>query len=580
MEADILTRYKSLDYPLPETNLAWRMREAGVENFGKTGAPDELALPEPADDEVLVRVDAIGICFSDVKLITQGSGHPRITGRDLAADPVTAGHEVSLTVVRSGAKWQDQYKPGSRYIVQADVYYRGASLAYGYVLPGGMQQYGIVGEPVLNGDEGSYLIPVEADISYAEAALVEPWTCVVAAYRIYPRRALKSGGVTLVVGAADGSYTLGDTLCADGAPSKLILAGIGGGVKIDMFECTGTEIVEIDALSADAVKPLSQERTGGSGFDDVIVLGAPTVELAEELGANLARNAVMAVVADTPISGPARLDVGRVHYDYIDYVGTSSGNAAEAYAKSRDSEFIAGGTAWFIGAAGPMGQMHVQRAVRMADGPSKILCTDVDDERLDYLKATVDGPAAARGIEIVYLNPITAGEEGLENAIRTMTDGDGFDDIVVLAPVTALIEGAIPHLAEGGLMNIFAGVPRGTIAKIDLSVAYMKGNRFVGSSGSRPQDMVDTLRMTESGELPTLHSMAAVGGIDAMAEGLRGVKEAHFPGKTVIFPHVRLPLTALTELKDAAPEVYAKLEDGKFWTDEAEQELLKAGLEI
>ncbi len=44
---------------MPSTNLAWRMKEAGVENFGKDG-PDSLPLVKPKDDEVLVRVDAIG----------------------------------------------------------------------------------------------------------------------------------------------------------------------------------------------------------------------------------------------------------------------------------------------------------------------------------------------------------------------------------------------------------------------------------------------------------------------------------------------------------------------------------------
>jgi len=36
------------------------MYEAGVENFGKTGEPDELPLAKPKAGEVLVRVDAIG----------------------------------------------------------------------------------------------------------------------------------------------------------------------------------------------------------------------------------------------------------------------------------------------------------------------------------------------------------------------------------------------------------------------------------------------------------------------------------------------------------------------------------------
>lgn len=579
--SDTLDRYRKMERTLPDRNLAWQMKEAGVENFGKDGV-DSLPLARPKDDEVLLRVDAIGICFSDVKLITQGSTHPRITGRDLAAEPVIAGHEVSLTVIEAGSKWKDTYKPGSRYIVQADVYYKGVNLAYGYALAGGMQQYGIVGEPILNGDEGSYLIPVKPDTGYAEAALVEPWTCVVAAYRITPRKTLKSGGVTLIVQTEEGDYSINGAICSAGAPAKLILAGVSESLASGICNCGGckAEVVKIGKLNTDAVKALNQERAGGKGFDDVIVLGTPDPELAEALGENLANRAVMAIIADRPMSRPVKIDIGRVHYDYIDYVGTKSKSVADAYTSSRKSELKAGGSVWFLGAAGAMGSMHVQRAAKMTDGPKKFLCTDVDNYRMDCLKASIADYVRDNGIEVIYVNPVEQGQKAVDEAIQKITGAKGFDDIVVLVPVSALIESAIPHLAEGGLMNIFAGVPRGTIATLDLSATFMKGNRFVGSSGSRPQDMVDTLGYTESGDLPTRSSLAAIGGIDAMAEGVRAVKEARFPGKTVIFPHIQMPLTALTDLDKVMPNVFAKLKDGKFWTQEAEEELLKSKLEI
>jgi len=36
------------------------------------------------------------------------------------------------------------------------------------------------------------------------------------------------------------------------------------------------------------VKPLREERTGGRGFDDIIILGTPEPDLAEALAASLA----------------------------------------------------------------------------------------------------------------------------------------------------------------------------------------------------------------------------------------------------------------------------------------------------
>lgn len=579
--SDVLAKYKNMDYKLPETNTAWRMKEAGVENFGKDG-PDILPWVKPNDNEILVRVDAIGICFSDVKLITQGSSHPRITGRDMVADPVTPGHEVSLTVVEAGANWKDIYKPASRYIVQADVFYKGASIAYGYVLPGGMQQYGIIGEEILDGDEGSYLIPVKDKTGYAEAALVEPWTCVVASYRIKPRKSLKAGGVTLIVGCADADYSFDGLIDLNNAPAKIILAGVDAKIASELInQLQGkAETVVIDKITVDSIVALTQERTGAAGFDDVIVLGTPEPELVEALGENLAKHSVMAIAADKPISRPVKIDVGRVHYDYIDYVGTKSRVIADAYSSSRVSELTLGGSVWFVGAAGAMGSMHVQRAAKMANGPKKMLCTDVDDYRMECLKASIADNVREHGIEVIYVNPVREGQAAVDKAIEEITGGCGFDDIIILVPAAALIEQAIPHLAKDGLMNIFAGVPRGTIATLDLSTTFMKSNRFVGSSGSGLQDIIDTLGYTESGELPTRNSLAAIGGIDAMAQGVAAVKEATFPGKTVIFPSIELPLTALTDLDKAMPNVFAKLKDGKFWTNEAEEELLRSTLDI
>jgi hypothetical protein len=52
--------------------------------------------------------------------------------------------------------------------------------------------------------------------------------------------------------------------------------------------------------------------------------------------------------------------------------------------------------------------------------------------------------------------------------------------------------------------------------------------------------------------------------------------EGRFAGKIVIFPQITgLPLTGVTELKEAYPEVAAELKAGQIWTPEAEQVLIE-----
>ena len=271
------------------------------------------------------------------------------------------------------------------------------------------------------------------------------------------------------------------------------------------------------------------------------------------------------------------LDIGRIHYNWHYYLGTPTTNPANSYfLSSRSSDLLSGGTAWFIGAGGPMGQMHVQRAVQHAYPPRRIVATDVDTVRLASVVERFGTMAKERGIDLVTINPKEMSAEAFDAELHRLTDGHGFSDIVSMVPVASLIEHAADFLASGGWFNIFAGVARGTMAKLDVNAIVQKRVRFLGSSGSSLADMQETLRRVESDELSTNASLAAIGGMSAAKEGLQAVKEGWFPGKTLIFPLIHdLPLTPLSELQAKYPTVYAKLKDGQFWTQEAEEELLR-----
>ena len=107
-----LDEYKRADAPLPETYRAWQVFGAGLENVGRGGEPVTVPLREPADDEIVVRIDVLGLCLSDMKIIALGSEHPRLRGRDLAKDPTVLGHECACTVVKAGKNRQDRFHAG------------------------------------------------------------------------------------------------------------------------------------------------------------------------------------------------------------------------------------------------------------------------------------------------------------------------------------------------------------------------------------------------------------------------------------------------------------------------------------
>ena len=563
---DKLEEYRRSTAPLPAHYLLWPLYGAGVENFGKEGQTIEVPLNTYGPDELLIRHDACGLCFSDIKVITQGQNHPRIF-KDMKTDPVVLGHEVSMTVVGVGENLKDRYKVGDRLSMEPEVVSKGRVLAYGYWFQGGLSQYSVIGPEYYDSDLGNNLILVEPDTGYAEIGLAEPWACVVAAYTLKYRTGLKPGGTLWVIGAGDQrTFTIESGFEADSHPNRLLLTNVpeafAGWLKQRAAELN-IEVIDVPELSALPVEFV----------DDIVVLGADP-DLIEKVSPYLDQFGVLAIMAQEPMARKVSVDVGRIHYHRWVYVGSTGLDVAKAYsAVPVRSALKPGGKAWFVGAGGPMGRMHVQRAIEFHNPPATIVCSDVSDMRLEELCSTFADQAREKGIRFICLNPMNKAD--FEAGMAEFKQ-DGFDDVIVLAPVAPVIADAGTHLAQDGVMNIFAGVARGTMAGLDLSKAYLKNARVIGHSASGMEDMLLVLDKTYTGELSPNRSVAAVGSLSAARDGLQAVKDATLAGKVVIYPNIKeLPLTPLPELKEKLPTVYALLNERGEWTNEAEAEFLR-----
>ncbi|MBZ0301462.1 MAG: alcohol dehydrogenase catalytic domain-containing protein [Anaerolineae bacterium] len=568
-----LDEYRQAEAPLPSVNHIWPLYGAGFDNLGDHGHPIERPMPTYGPDQLLVRHDACGLCFSDIKVIKLGQEHPRILREDLSTNPITLGHEVSMTVVGVGENLRDRYHIGDRFIVQADIFVNGTGYAYGYEIQGGLSEYNVIDQRILNGDDGNYLLPVQPDTGYAESALTEPWACVIAAYQLKYRTALKPGGVTWIIGTSPDDatpYTISSGFDAMSSPAQVLLtnvpAAFAAWVK-DQAAKLGVEVTEVSELTNPPITMV----------DDIILLGAdPTI--VETVSPHLADFGICAIIADEAPARKVSIDMGRVHYNRWLYVGGRSPDIARAYSDvPARATLKPGGRALFVGAGGPMGRMHVQRAIQLANGPATVVCSDVSDLRLNDLRDSFEAEAKEKGVEFICLNPTNKSE--YEAGIAPFR-AQGFDDVIVLAPVPSVISDSATYLAPRGIMNVFAGVARGTLTELNLGDLYLKDVRWFGHSASSIDDLRQMLHQAESGELSPNRAVAAVGSLNAARDGLAAVRDATFPGKVVIFPHIKeMPLTPLGELKDKLPSVYAKLKDGREWTVEAEQEFLKLMLE-
>lgn len=568
-------RYQSPDAPVADETHTWNMYGPGLENVGRNGKPECESVPEPSDDQLLVRVDAVGMCFSDVKLIQQGGQHPKMYNRDLSTEPTRLGHEAALTVLRVGQNLRDTYSPGQRLAMQPDIYQNGKSTAYGYTIPGGLIQFHLIGSEVLNADDGSYILTVGEGLGYAETALTEPWACVEGAYTQRRRLTPQVGGTMWIVGQPGDTteYTFSQFL---DAPTTIVLTDVPTQLCTLIEHESNAQITMRDGLRPADYTMLKDELADGRGFDDIVVLDPHSAEMVSAAAKLIARRGTFNLVGQTRLDGEPQIDVGRLHYDYTAYVGTNDTDIAASYGETRNrAELCQDGVAVFIGAGGPMGQMHVQRAVELNNGPRTIIATDVNDERLVALDRMFATLAKERGKRLVIVNTSQPGNS-LHEVVMHETDGRGVDDVIVSVPSAALMAEAGSVMGPNGMLVLFAGVPIGTYAPLNVSDVYLHNAQFTGTSGSRLSDQQLVIQKIVTRELSPNRSVAAVGGIEAAQDGLRAMMEGHYPGKIVIFPQISgLPLIGLPELKDCFPDVAAKLGHGDVWTPEAEKALIE-----
>jgi L-sorbose 1-phosphate reductase len=124
-------RYRSGAAPVPADAFAWNVYGTGIEKVGRDGRPERVPVGRPGPDQLLIRVDAVGLCFSDIKLIRLGGDHPKLYGRNLELEPTRLGHEASVTVMEVGERLAGRFRKGQRLAILPDIYIGGRSGAYG-----------------------------------------------------------------------------------------------------------------------------------------------------------------------------------------------------------------------------------------------------------------------------------------------------------------------------------------------------------------------------------------------------------------------------------------------------------------
>jgi len=269
------------------------------------------------------------------------------------------------------------------------------------------------------------------------------------------------------------------------------------------------------------------------------------------------------------LAEPLSCIIGTFHAQYHTKIGSYQ----------HDMGIVEGGNLAILAGAGPMGLGAIDYAIHCDRKPGLLVVTDIDQARLDRAASiyTVE-EAAKNGVKLVYMN--TKCEDPV-SALMALTDGHGYDDVMVFAPVAPLIEQGDKILAFDGCLNFFAGPTNPNLsAMFNFYNVHYAAHHLVGTSGGNTSDMNEALDMIAKGLLTPSGMITHIGGLNATAESTLNLPKIP-GGKKLIYTHISMELTAIDDFakKGETDPLFKKLAEiceanNGLWCPEAEEYLL------
>ena len=245
-----------------------------------------------------------------------------------------------------------------------------------------------------------------------------------------------------------------------------------------------------------------------------------------------------------------------------------------------------------LAGAGPMGLGCADYAIHGGNPPSLLIITDIDDARLARAaQLTTVEDAAAHGVKLLYVN--TNNIENPVEYLRSLTDGKGYDDVFVYAPVKPVVEMGDALLAHDGCLNFFAGPTNPEFsAMFNFYNVHYGATHIVGTSGGNTDDMKESIKLMSEGKINPAGMITHIGGLDSVAETTLNLPHIK-GGKKLVYTHINLPMTAIEDFGKAAEEhkgtelgdLFADLdvickEAGGLWCAKAEERILKLAADL
>ncbi len=240
-----------------------------------------------------------------------------------------------------------------------------------------------------------------------------------------------------------------------------------------------------------------------------------------------------------------------------------------------------GGNVLILGGCGPMGLGAIEYPIVAGNRPKRIVVTDIDNGRIERAKELISPEFAKQnGVELYYINP-----NELDDPYKTLFDiseGKGYDDVFVYAPIKPLAELGDRLMAFDGCLNFFAGPTDSEFkAEINLYNVHYTSTHLLGSTGGNTDDLKEALSLSSQGKIRPSVMVSHICGLSSMADVTAELPNIR-AGKILGYTQFDLPLVALTEFEERGKTdpLFAKLDESVkknkgLWNVEAENILLQ-----
>ena len=205
---------------------------------------------------------------------------------------------------------------------------------------------------------------------------------------------------------------------------------------------------------------------------------------------------------------------------------------------------------------------------------------DFDFHEGEFVSIVGESGSGKTTLSKMLLGLINTSEGDPVAVLREISGGTGYDDVVVMAPVPAVIEQGDAILGFDGCLDFFSG-PRdaGFKAPFNFYDVHYASHHIVGTSGGNVDDMKEAIDIMSKGMDPA-GLITHIGGLNTVIDTTMNLPFIK-GGKKMVYTQLTMPLTAIDDFAAMAEKkpAYAELDrlckaHGGLWNAEAEAYLL------